>query len=154
APSSSRARRCASSRARPALIRSSARCSSCARSSSSRSCSQSRRRRSARQVNQLRRNTSSLLRPSRECRRHRGDQTLPALGLLAQPLASSRGEPVVLGPTVVLGGSPLARDQALALQAIERGIERPLFDLERAARDLPDTKKHAVAVLRPEGDGL
>jgi hypothetical protein len=40
------------------------------------------------------------------------------------------------------------------LEAIERGVQRALLDVERAARDLLDAREHGVAVQLAQRDGL
>ena len=40
------------------------------------------------------------------------------------------------------------------LEAIQRGIERALLDLQAVLRDLLDAEQDAVAVQRPQRDGL
>ena len=45
-------------------------------------------------------------------------------------------------------------DEALVLEAEERGIERTLLDGELVAGDLLDAEENAVAVERAEGDRL
>src|SRR5687767_12229908 len=71
-----------------------------------------------------------------------------------QVAAAGGGEGVEAGPAVVVGETPLGAEQALALEAIERGVERALVhgeDLERAGLDpLGDTP----AVHGTQAEGL
>ena len=67
---------------------------------------------------------------------------------------SDGGEAVVLRFAIVLGGAPVAVDQSLMLEAIQRGIERALLNEQCAAGDLLDAKEHAVAVQLAERDRL
>src|SRR5262245_63318084 len=85
---------------------------------------------------------------------HRGGQPIPAVDGFAEPPAAGRGQPVVLGTPVVLGDPPLGGEQALMLEAMERRIQRVLFDPERPTRDLLDALQHAVAVLGVQREGL
>jgi hypothetical protein len=56
------------------------------------------------------------------------------------------GEAIILGLALVVRFAPFAGDQALMLQAVERGIERALLDLEAVAGDLLDAQEDAVPV--------
>src|SRR5688572_32382955 len=67
-----------------------------------------------------------------------GGEAAPALQLVAKRLAARGGDPVVAGTPVVVSGSPIARDQAVLLEALERGIERALVHLEHTVGDLLD----------------
>src|SRR5580765_2792829 len=59
-----------------------------------------------------------------------GRDPLPACRLLRQLLASGLGEPVVLGPPVVVRVAPRRLDPPLLLEPVQRRVERPLVDLE------------------------
>src|SRR5262249_40392256 len=85
---------------------------------------------------------------------HRADQFLPALRVFPQALPAGRGEAVELGAAVVVAHAPFGGEQALKLQAVERGVERALFDFERTAGDLADAEEYAVAVQGAERHGL
>lgn len=80
--------------------------------------------------------------------RHRGGQAVPAADRFAKPLPSGGREPVVLAAAIVVGDAPREGQQAPMLQAMQRGIERPLLDGQRAGRDLFDAQQNPVAVLR------
>src|SRR5262245_51265444 len=54
----------------------------------------------------------------------------PTLCLQAELSPSRRGELVVLGLAIVLGESPLGVEPAALLHAMERRVERALFDVE------------------------
>ena len=64
------------------------------------------------------------------------------------------GEAIELGLALVVGLAPLASEEALVLEAEERGIERTLLDGELVAGDLLDAEQDAVTVERAEGDCL
>jgi hypothetical protein len=49
---------------------------------------------------------------------------------------------------------PVRFQQSLAHESKQRGIERALFDQQGSAGNLPDAQEDALAVERPEGDGL
>ena len=57
------------------------------------------------------------------------------------------------GP-VVLGDLPLGGDPSLALESIERGIERSLIHDEHIARHVADALRDRPSVERPEGERL
>src|SRR6185369_1670103 len=79
---------------------------------------------------------------------------VPVAGLLLQPPPAAGGEAIEAGLPLVLGFPPFALDEALALEAIEGGVERALLDLEALTRDLLDAEENAVSVARAEGHGL
>src|SRR5581483_9508606 len=72
----------------------------------------------------------------------RARHALPRLPFFSEPRASRRRQRVVAGAPIVLRRVPRRADEALALEAVERGIERPLPHLEEMLR----------AVLEPLGD--
>src|ERR1041385_4671420 len=79
---------------------------------------------------------------------HRGDrvdQAAPGFPLLLEAPAARRGQGVEPGPAVVVAGPPLAREEAPVLQAVARGVERPLLDLERRPGEVLDAEEDAVA---------
>lgn len=53
---------------------------------------------------------------------------------------------VKLGHTALLGFPPLGLQVAAFLQAIQRGVERSLLNVQSVARDLPDALGDGVAV--------
>ena len=59
-----------------------------------------------------------------------------------------RGELVVLRPPAELGDGPLRLDPALMLEAMQRGIERALVDLQHVFGDLLDALRDRPAVQR------
>src|SRR6185437_8004412 len=78
----------------------------------------------------------------------------PAVRLGADRAPARRGEPVVLGPAVVLARPPFALDPALLLEPLQRRIERTLIDVEHAARHLLNARADPPAVHRLEGERL
>ena len=62
--------------------------------------------------------------------------------------------PVVLRLALVLGLAPLAGDEALVLEAVQRRIEGPLLDFQAVFGNLLDAQQDAVAVQRAERDGF
>ena len=66
----------------------------------------------------------------RENAGHRLRETLPALLLRPRAACGRARQLVEAGAAVVLRGAPLRADPPLRLQAVERGIERALVDLE------------------------
>ena len=75
-------------------------------------------------------------------------QLLPLLGLLLQLAAALRREAVEARAAVVLGDRPVGIDPAAILEAVERGIERPLLDLQKGVGALLDQPRDGVAVRR------
>src|SRR5687768_14773607 len=89
---------------------------------------------------------SPLLGRRGERHRHGLRETLPARRLRAKSLPPQGGQPIVLRLAVVVRRPPLARDEPLVLEPVQGGIERPLLDRQRAARDLLDAQEHPVPV--------
>ncbi len=85
---------------------------------------------------------------------HGRDQAVPAVLFFAESFAAGGGEIVIFGAAVVVGGAPACLEQALADQAKKSGVEGALFDEERAAGDLFDAEKDAVAMEGAEGDSF
>src|SRR5439155_12463185 len=81
-------------------------------------------------------------------------ETLPALPLLAELLAARARQFVEAGPSVVLRGAPLRPDPTLRLQAIERGIERALVDLQDVLGELLNPLGDPPAVHGRREQGL
>src|SRR5689334_16807984 len=147
-PSSMRARRSADSAGNPEFRRSAARSSTWHRNSSLRSCSHFWRRKIAAHVFRTWLNTRLRLPGTRlQRRRHCQHQPLPARGLRLQALSPGSGQTVELGPAIVVGGAPFRIEQALTFQTVQGWIERALFDIECAARDLLYAQKDTIAVL-------
>src|SRR5258708_28342090 len=84
--------------------------------------------------------SSALGRARSQRGRHRGRETVPAVGFLAVPLPPRRREAVVLRAPVVLRRAPFGIEESLMLQAIEGRVKRALFDQERTLRDLFDAR--------------
>jgi hypothetical protein len=85
---------------------------------------------------------------SRRPQRHRDRfrEPVPARRFLAKPRAAGRGEVIELRLAVVLRRSPLGVDQPLLFEAVQRGIQCALLNLERTTRNLLNPQQHAVAV--------
>ena len=66
--------------------------------------------------------------------------------------AAGGGERVVARAPIVLGQSPLGGDEAGALEAVERLVERRVLDLEHAVGALVDRARHGVSVHRAPGE--
>src|SRR6185437_13680313 len=77
-----------------------------------------------------------------------GHIAAPRLGLRAERSPALRGEPVVAGAAVVLRRAPFGADPPLELEPLERGVERPLVDVEHAARELLDALADPPAMHR------
>src|SRR5215831_9304098 len=59
-----------------------------------------------------------------------GGESFPFVQFFFQLITTSAGERVELGPAIVVRGAPFSADPAALLQAVERGIERSLANLE------------------------
>src|SRR3954463_6006472 len=69
---------------------------------------------------------------------------------IGQARLAGGAETVKAGAAIAVRHAPLGRDQPLHLQALEGGVERPLFDGQYVGRRQPDLLGDAVAVkLRP-----
>src|SRR5262249_26250075 len=65
-----------------------------------------------------------------------------------QRLLAFSGQPVVAGALLVFGRLPFGRDEPLLAQAMQRGVERPVIDLQNVVRSRADGQADAVPVLR------
>src|SRR5580658_861516 len=83
-------------------------------------------------------------------RRH----AVPLLSLGVELTAASRGQPIELGLTIVVGFAPLTGNQALVFQSVERWVQRSLLDLQLLIGDLLYAKQNPVAMQRAERDGF
>jgi hypothetical protein len=83
-----------------------------------------------------------------------GGEAAPVLELRAERATPGGGQAVVARPPIVVGGAPLARDQPLLLQPLERGVEGALVDLEHPVGDLLHALADAPAVHRLERERL
>jgi hypothetical protein len=81
-----------------------------------------------------------------ERRSHRRDHALPTLHVLAQPHTAGRRERVETRAAIVLGDAPFGGEQPAMLEPVERGVHGALFDAQRAAGDLLDAQKDAIAM--------
>jgi hypothetical protein len=93
-----------------------------------------------------------LLAFEHEC--HRGGEAIPLVHFFAECFPSVRGERVVARAAIVHGGLPGALDPAAMLEALQRGIERSLIDVESSAGDLLNAESDSPAVHWLEGEGL
>src|SRR5258708_40008317 len=94
--------------------------------------------------------SSALGRARSQRGRHRGRETVPAVGFLGQPLPPRRGEAVVLRAPVVLRRAPPGIEESLMLQAVEGGVKRALFDAEGTLRARFHARQRRVAVAGAE----
>jgi len=63
-------------------------------------------------------------------------------------LFTGRREAVKLGAAVVLGRAPLGDDQPALLEAVQGGVQRSLFHLQRVVGALLDPARGAVALRK------
>src|SRR5687768_14499768 len=151
-PNWTRARVLASAGESPSLVSSSARASRWNRISSSRSRSRRLRRATlARRESQDTGASLCVLQGPEHGRIH-GE---PAFLLQLEPPATVRRDLVRASAAVVLGDRPLRLDPARFFHAVERRIERSLFDAQLVAGDLLDAHGDGVTVQRaPSGEEL
>ena len=86
-------------------------------------------------------------RPQHSCNRRR--QPRPSTALDRQLAPSGSGEAVVLRALVAIAGLPGRVDPALALEPVQRGVERAVVDVQYFIRARTEGDADAVAVLRP-----
>src|SRR3954470_15920950 len=79
-----------------------------------------------------------------------GGEAVPGFRLSRELLLTRAGELVVLGAPIVVGGAPFGADPSASLEAMEGGVERPLRDLQRGARDLLNALGDRPSMLRAE----
>src|SRR4029453_11031704 len=97
--------------------------------------------------------SGSLLDRTQHARDRAGQPQPPfELGLRGAP--SFAGQLVELGFSVVLRRSPFGLDQALLLHAVQSRIERSLFDLQHLVRQLVDTQRDAISMVRAGAEAL
>src|SRR5215216_8124775 len=82
------------------------------------------------------------------------DDALPALLLDFEPPPPGRGQPIELGPAVVLGFAPLRFQKTMFLEAVERRKQRAGLDLKGPLSDLLDAPGDAQTVIPAQGDRL
>src|SRR4029077_8903652 len=70
----------------------------------------------------------------------------PLLRFAAELLSSLLGQDVILCPSVILSGFPLAFDQSRSLQALEGDEQGAGVDAEYALADLFDADRNPVSV--------
>src|SRR4249920_2838863 len=137
----------------PAATRLSISCSRWSRSSSSSSRSTASRRNNA--LRRCVRSASIAAASWRvEQQGHGSGECAPRAGLRLELLATAARQRIELGFPVVLRGAPLGLDRALALEAMQRRIERSLLHAQRILRDLLDAIGDGPAVLRLERERL
>src|SRR5204862_8119725 len=74
--------------------------------------------------------------------------TPPVRGLLAKTLAALRGQRVIACAAIVFGRRPFRVDEALAIEPVQRLIQRGVLDGELAVRAVVDERGDPVAVHR------
>ena len=83
--------------------------------------------------------------------RDRGSEARPVGRLRRELLPAARRDAVELRPPAQLGGAPLGLDPCLALETVERGVERSVFDFHDSFGRLLDRPSDAVAVAAAAG---
>src|SRR5450756_2590240 len=82
---------------------------------------------------------------------HQGHGALPILRFPRDLFPPRARQLVEFGPAIGIAGAPARFDPAALLQAQERGIQRPLVEIEGAAGDLLNALGQPEPVLRPHG---
>ena len=77
-----------------------------------------------------------------------GSEFVPGTLFALELFAAGGGKFVILGAAIIFGGAPARFDPAATLQAMQRGIERALLDLQNAFGDLLDAFRNGPAMLR------
>src|SRR5207302_7306251 len=80
------------------------------------------------------------------------DERREFLRLCAERAAAGVRNAIKLRVPSQLGRSPLSLDPAVALHAVERGIERAFLDLQCVTRVLAEPADNGVAVAGTEGE--
>src|SRR5437762_1295071 len=62
--------------------------------------------------------------------RDRERNPVPPPSMLFQLPSSRRGQPVILGVSIILAGPPVSLQLSILLQPVQRGEQRPRVDLE------------------------
>src|SRR5690349_8326031 len=83
----------------------------------------------------------------------RGGEAFPVLRLVRERAAPCRGQSVIARSAPILRDVPVARDETLMLEPLQRGIERTLIDVEHAARDFLNALADAPPVHWREREG-
>ena len=84
----------------------------------------------------------------------RAHEVVPLRLLLAQLSPPGRSESVELELPILVGRClPLGRNESVTLQAVQRGVERPVLDDEHVARRLANVGRDPVPVRGPEERG-
>src|ERR1041385_7991295 len=86
--------------------------------------------------------------------RDRGADPVPSLLFGGQMFPAGRCQAVIFRTLIVLRLPPLGLDPTLALEAMQRRIQRAGLNLEDVARPRPDGLGDAVAVLRSPAQRL
>src|SRR5947199_9563886 len=84
-----------------------------------------------------------------------GDELIPPRFFHTELLPAGRGQAIILELSIhVAARLPLAGDPPSALQAVERWVERAVFDGEDVACGLANVIRDAAAMDRPEHEGF
>src|SRR5260370_33450029 len=87
-------------------------------------------------MNGASRRVSHFLRSRTENAGDKRRHAVPLLSLGVELTAASRGQPIELGPTIVIRFAPLTGNQALVFKPVERWVQRYLLDLQLLTGDL------------------
>src|SRR4051812_42792476 len=85
---------------------------------------------------------------------YRRGQPVPVRALALQLAPARAGQVVELGVASRLARLPLGLEPAAGFEPVQRGIERPLLDLQDVLRHLLEPLRDGVAVKRTERNDL
>src|SRR6266446_788596 len=83
-----------------------------------------------------------------------GGELAPGAFFAFELFAACGGEVVILGAAIVFGGAPAGFDPAATFEAMQRGIEGALLNLQNVLGGLLDALGDGPAVLRLESKGF
>src|SRR3954467_6777361 len=97
---------------------------------------------------------SDFLRRGSKRQRDRIGDAVPVRSFVAETRASAAREAIELCAAFVVRGAPLAFNQSLTFEPVQRGIEGALLNLQGTTRNLLNAQEHTVAVQCAERHGF
>src|SRR5690348_17526917 len=82
------------------------------------------------------------------------DEFVEVFGFGVELFAAFWGKAIEAGAAIVFRGAPFGLEPAFDQHAVQRGIERAVFDFEAVARSAFDVFGDGVAVERPASEGF
>ena len=84
--------------------------------------------------------------------RYGGGEFVPGTLFALELFAAGGGKFVILRAAIIFGSAPAGFDPAATLQAVQRGVQRALLDLQNVFGDLLNTFRNGPAMLRLESN--